>query len=67
MKDISSLEAAELTDKCQLTLYKANRTDPMMICARIIRPARKGAYIPKYMLGPKFVLSHGLGLGTARW
>lgn len=66
MKDISSLEAAELTDKCQLTLYKANRTDPM-ICARIIRPARKSAYIPKYMLGPQLILSHGLSLGTARW
>lgn len=63
MKDISSLEVAELTDKCQLSLYKANRIDPMAFCARNIRPSGKGFYIPDNMLGPKLVLSHGLGLG----
>ena len=38
----------------------------MKFCASDIRPARKGVYISNRMLGPKLMLSHGLGLGTVR-
>lgn len=51
-----------LTSASSLSIKQAE-FDPMKFCVSNIR---KGVYISNRILGPRLMLSHGLGLGTVR-